>query len=279
MSETADLTPTQEKADEPDCPSCSATQDLQPIYVIGEIAPRFPSPAVQREFEFERASLPPGLTERGYLVAVLEKRPDLARMMCWVLATQGIERYYLRPRTEVEARDLVDALRRSEESTELDTYVAVGWMAGSQNCGGIEHPVLLIEFSYHFELAAFLASMASAIEVPAKNSKIFVARSKEVFLAAVASTGNDGLGRFRALNWTVTRLASFYELISRSINNDEAIRSVETRVSADGTSLVEILVTLEPRKFGPASRYRLLIDVADLYPYPLGQSFTQTFDI
>ena len=161
-------------AAEPACKTCGGGgAAAEPVFAVGAISVRFPSPAVQHEYEFERASLPAGGTEHANLIAVLEKRADLARLMCWVFSTQGLERCYLRPRSEHELQTVIAALKPDENGRIPDTHVVVGWRVGSQSCSGVSLPLVLVETSYHFDRHDFFDSMFDALQNGKKDRAAF----------------------------------------------------------------------------------------------------------
>jgi len=262
------------------CAPCNSPVN-EPVFAVGSVSLRVPSASVQREYEFERATLPGGKTEYAYLIAVLKQRPDLARLVCWVLSTQGIERYYLRPRTERELQALIDAPKSDKSGGNANVSIVVGWLGGTQSCAGVELPTVLLESSYHFELGDHLSAMSDALGISSKAKSSFVATAKEAFGALVNTSGNNGLGRFRALNWIAVRFAPLYDLMRRAADNDEILQNIEARhVASSGTpqQVVDVVLSFQPRKFGSSSRYRIAIDISDLYPYPLGQTFSQAYD-
>ena len=270
-------------AAEPACKSCGGGAITpEPVFAIGGISVRFPSPAVQHEYEFERASLPAGGTEHANLIAVLEKRPDLARLMCWIVSTQGLERFYLRPRSDRELQTIIAALKPDESNRVPDTHVVVGWKVGTQSCSGVELPLVLVETSYHFDRAYLLDSMFDAVRTGKKDRAAFLPRAAEVFDAIIQIGGNDGSGPVRALNWAAVRFAPLYGLLARAAARDEVLGEVAPRSSPHAPAerqIVDIVLTCEPRKCGASARHRLSVDASDLFPYPIGQAFSQAFDL
>ena len=63
------------------------------IYALGRIEPRFPSPAVEKEFaQATGRAETAGLTDREAVQQVLAQRQNryLARQLCWVLTIEGL---------------------------------------------------------------------------------------------------------------------------------------------------------------------------------------------
>ena len=252
------------------CETCAADKP-EPALVVGVIVPQFASLSVQNEYEFERANLDSGGTDREDLVAVLRRRPALARMMCWTMEVGNVEAFHVLPRSDAELSALID-LAEADPSRESIVHVAVGWVGAPRSCGGRTLRVLVAESLYSFNLSEFAQSMAEAINVDEGDRGEVVARIVETFKAVIGTAGNLGLGNVRALIWMALRFAPFYHLVIRSAKNDLVLRSVSVQpgIAAAARSVAEVVVVLEPRGYGPAERYRALIDVSDLFPFPVG---------
>src|SRR5437762_2380239 len=78
-----------------------AAQPPAYVFAIGQVDPRFPSLAVEKEFAqaVGRAGTA-GQTDRQALRKALADRGNryLARQLCWVLTIEGLETYILVPR-------------------------------------------------------------------------------------------------------------------------------------------------------------------------------------
>ena len=84
------------------------------VYALGRVEPRFPSPAVEKEFaQATGRAEAAGHTDRQALHSVLSERQNryLARQLCYVLTIEGLETYILQPRDPTEIRMLVEAVR------------------------------------------------------------------------------------------------------------------------------------------------------------------------
>ena len=67
-------------------------------YTIGRVEPRFPRLSVEKEFvQATWRAGTAGLTDREVLHRVLSERQNryLARQLCWVLTSEGLETYIL----------------------------------------------------------------------------------------------------------------------------------------------------------------------------------------
>src|SRR6266581_768352 len=122
---TASLAPQQLAAAPAPCPTCApvpASQARSYVYALGRIEPRFPSPAVEKEFaQVTGRTHTKGKTDQEAMQAVLSARENryLARQLCWVLTLQGLETYLLTPRDSADFDLLVEAVRPTPRPTEL----------------------------------------------------------------------------------------------------------------------------------------------------------------
>src|SRR5438093_3665136 len=114
------------------CPTCApvpASQARSYVYALGRIEPRFPSPAVEKEFaQVTGRTHTKGKTDREAMQAVLSARENryLARQLCWVLTLQGLETYLLTPRDSADFDLLVEAVRPTPRPTDLVCGIGFG---------------------------------------------------------------------------------------------------------------------------------------------------------
>src|SRR5207248_1315198 len=131
------------------CPSCASPLGPQArsyVYALGQIGPRFPSPAVEKEFaQVTGRTQTKGKTDREAMQTVLSARENryLARQLCWVLTVQGLETYLLMPRDSVDFDLLVEAVRATPRPTDLDAVVGLrGPIAPPEMCNGLMVPIV-----------------------------------------------------------------------------------------------------------------------------------------
>src|SRR5207248_2183577 len=93
-------------------PSGRESDPLPFIYALGKVEPRFPSEAIEKEYQQARRSVgTSGLTDDQALHEVLRQHRYLARQLCWVHSISGIDAYLLRPRDPADFESLVEAIR------------------------------------------------------------------------------------------------------------------------------------------------------------------------
>ncbi len=84
------------------------------VYAVGQVEPRFPSLAVEKEFaQVTGRADATGLTDREALQTIVSERANryLARQLCWVFTIEGLETYLLAPRDPADLELLVEAVR------------------------------------------------------------------------------------------------------------------------------------------------------------------------
>src|SRR5437867_6563833 len=150
-SSAASLAPQQLAAAPAPCPTCApvpASQARAYVYALGRIEPRFPSPAVEKEFaQATGRSHTKGKTDREAMQAVLSARENryLARQLCWVLTLQGLETYLLTPRDWADFDLLVEAVRATPRPTDLVCRLLLERQkAPPEMCNGLFVPIVLV---------------------------------------------------------------------------------------------------------------------------------------
>jgi hypothetical protein len=96
------------------------------VYALGRIEPRFPSLAVEKEFaQVAGRAETANLTDHQAVQALLAERENryLARQLCWVLTTEGLETYILQPSDPQDVDRLLDALRPTPRLTDVDIVI------------------------------------------------------------------------------------------------------------------------------------------------------------
>src|SRR5437867_9169158 len=147
----ASLAPQQLAAAPAPCPTCGpapASQARSYVYALGRIEPRFPSPAVEKEFaQVTGRTETKGKTDREAMQRVLCARENryLARQLCWVLTPQGLETYLLTPRDSADLDLLVEAGRPTPPPTDLVCRLLLERQkAPPEMCNGLFVPIVLV---------------------------------------------------------------------------------------------------------------------------------------
>lgn len=144
------------------------------VYALGQIEPRFPSLAVEKEFvQGTGRADAAGLTDREALHAVLSDRANryLARQLCWVFEIEGLETYLLAPRDPADLELLVEAVRPRPNPTDIDVVIGVrGPLALPEACNGLVLPVVTFDQLYSFDCDALLGAIPRPEDVPERRT-------------------------------------------------------------------------------------------------------------
>jgi PatG Domain len=182
------------------------------IYALGRIEPRFPSPAVEKEFaQASGRAETAGLTDRQAVQQVLSQRQNryLARQLCWVLAIEGLETYILQPRDPVDFDLLVEAIRPAPSPMDMDVVIGVrGPIAPPDMCNGLMIPIVAFDQIYSFDRDALIKSIPKPEKIAAKE---FATAAGELLDRIMQMADNAGAtDEHRALNYCALRYPAIY---------------------------------------------------------------------
>lgn len=240
------------------------------VYAIGTIEARFPSLGVEKELiQAARESETARLTDREVLHAVLSRKENryLARAMCWVLTIEGLETYVLRPRSEAEREQLIEAIRPTGG---LDRDVVVGTLgplAPPQACNGLEVPIVDCDRIYSFPLEEFVGTIPRSQGLEIES---FENAARELFERIQQMTDNVGqLDEHRALNYVALRYPAIYGKAVEMYAADASLVGVEVRSSRLSTSrrVVNVIFSYVDRKTDVVERFFTRVDVTEEWPF------------
>jgi len=173
------------------------------VYALGRIEPRFPSPAVEKEFaQATGRAETAGLTDRQAVHQVLSQRQNryLARQLCWVLTIEGLETYLLVPRDPADLELLIEAVRPTPSPGDVDVAIGTrGPIAPPQMCNGLMVPIVAFDQIYSFDRDALIKSIPKPEKIAAKE---FAAAAGELLDRIMQMADNaGGTDEHRALNY------------------------------------------------------------------------------
>lgn len=208
----------------------------KPIYVIGRVTVRFPTPGIQKEYEHEsRGGGYP--TEAHAIYDVLSKHPHIARRVCYVLKVQGVDAYILQPATRNELRYIIETLKPveppAEEEASLD--VIIGWkgpIASPEMCVGLAVPIVIVENAYSFTRTAFLQQIKESLSDLGEMPPTFQVTANDLLNRILQIADNFGeLGEHRALNYVAARYPLIYQKAVEMANAKFKLDTVAVRPS------------------------------------------------
>jgi hypothetical protein len=176
------------------------------VYALGQIEPRFPSVAVEKEFaQVTGWANAAGLTDREALQRVLSDRANryLVRQLCWVFEIEGLETYLVTLRDPVDVELVVEAVRPRPNPTDIDVIIGVrGPLAPPEACNGLVIPVVVFDQLYSFDRDALLSAIPRPDDVPQGEDERFRATAAELFGSILQMADNAGAtDEHRALNY------------------------------------------------------------------------------
>ena len=259
------------------CPVCSAMAgggsqaSWPPVYAIGRIVPRYPSPAVEKEMlqATGRADVA-GLTDRQTLHTVLSKAGNryLTRQLCWVLTIEGLDTYILHPRDPVDFDLLVESLRPNPSPMDLDVVIGLmGPIAGPHLCNGLLVPIVVFDQIYSFDREALIQAIPKPDKKPAKD---FAPVAEELLDRIMQMADNAGsTADHRALNYLAVRYGAIYAAIGAAFNSNASFTSVEVRPSPLGgiRDVVDVIFAFTDRTTDVISKQYVTVDVTERFPF------------
>ena len=255
------------------CPSCNAARAaIQPIpdpwvYVIGDVDPRSPSLAVEKEAmgAMVRASTK-GLTNAQALQKVLEARGNeyLVREMCYVLLVQEVETYILVPHFAQDYPMLIEAAK-SELSAVIGSR---GPIAGPEVCNGLTLPILVFNMIYNFDKQALISDMPLPAGTEPTKAAEFRRAAADIFDQALPLI-TTGMGAERSLAMVLLKDESFYHKMWEEFNQDAQLKSIELKAASVGglQTHFDVIVSTQSRKHGGLTSIFERVDASGKFPF------------
>jgi hypothetical protein len=241
------------------------------VYVLGTVEPRFPTLGVEKEFaQATGRAMTAGLTDRAALKAVLSERQNryLVRELCWVLTVEGLETYLLRPRDPADFDLLLDTLRATPRSGDLDVVIGTrGPLAPPEACNGLLVPILAFKQIYSFDVDSFTKAIPRPETVPDDE---FAPAVEEVLNRIMQMTDNGGAtDQHRALNYLATRYPAVYATTAEAYHRGSALSAIEARPSRlNGVRrMLDVVFTFTNRQTDVTDKSFVRVDVSEEFPF------------
>jgi len=257
-------------------PTPSPTAPASPtfVYALGQIEPRFPSLAVEKEFVQVTGRIDAaGLTDREALQSVLSERVNryLARQLCWVFVIEGLETYLLAPRDPADLELLVEAVRSRPNPADLDVVIGVrGPLAPPEMCNGLVVPIVIFNQLYSFDRDALLGAIPRPKGVPAKEEERFRAAAAELFDRILQIADNAGAtDEHRALNYLAVRYPAIYAQTAEAHADNASLSAVDVRPSrlSGVRKIVDVIFSYTNRQTDVTDKYFVRVDVTEEFPF------------
>jgi PatG Domain len=244
------------------------------VYALGRIGARFPNESIEKEFaQATGRSETANLTDRKAFHAVISKPENryLIRQLCWVLSIEGIETYILQPRAEADFQLLVDAVRPTPRSTDVDVVIGLlGPIVSPQFCNGLLVPIVVFDQLYSFDVDGLVKSVPAPKDLPEKQLSQFRESAEELFMRIAQMADNAGaMDEDRARNYLLVRHPAIYALAAEMHHRNFSLTAVEARPSArSGTrKVVEVIFCYNNRTTDVSEKHFIRVDVTQEFPF------------
>ncbi len=244
------------------------------VYALGQVEPRFPSLAVEKEFaQALWRSETAGLTDRQALHTALSQRSNryLARRLCWVLTIEGLETYVLAPRDPADLDLLIEAVRPTPSPLDLDVVVGVrGPLAPPEACNGLTVPIVVFDQLYSFDREALVAAIPRPKSIPKTQEEQFRASAREIFDSVMHMADNAGAtDEHRALNYLAVRYDRIYVQASEMFARNFSLSGVNARPSplSGARNIMDVVFTYTNRQTDVDEAYLARVDVTEEFPF------------
>ncbi len=244
------------------------------VYAVGQIEPRFPSLAIEKEFvQVTGRADAAGLTDREALQTVLADRANryLARQLCWVFVIEGLETYLLAPRDPADVQLLVEAVRPKPDPSDLDVVIGLlGPLAPSEACNGLVVPVVFFDQLYSFDRDALLGAIPRPDDVPDGDDGQFRATAAELFDRILQIADNAGAtDEHRALNYLAVRYPAIYARTTAAHTGNASLSAIDVRPSrlSGVRKIADVIFSYTNRQTGVTDMYFVRVDVTEEFPF------------
>jgi hypothetical protein len=244
------------------------------VYALGQIEPRFPSLAIEKEFAQAIGSAHhAGLTDRQALKGTISERQNryLARNLCWVFVIEGLETYILVPRDSTDLELLVDAYREEPRRDDLDVVIGVrAHIAPPEMCNGLSLPLVVFDQLYSFDRDSLIESIPKPDSVADTDLERFRSAAGGLFDQLIQMADNAGaIDEHRALNYLAVRYPRVYGVTTEQFERNFAFSGVEVLPSrlSGPRSIVDVVFSYRHRETDVVDKQYVRVDVTEAFPF------------
>ncbi|MEU0847176.1 hypothetical protein ABZ387_04325 [Streptomyces flaveolus] len=243
----------------------------QYVYAIGRIDARIPNLGIEKEIaQAMGRSDTVNLTDRQALFQLLSEPHNryLARQMCYVLQTQGVETFIVLPRDPVDYGLLIESVGTMPRETDLQVVIGMrGPIAPPSFCNGLSLPLVAFDQIYSFDADSLVRSLPkpeSVEEGPFRDA------AEELFRRVIQIADNAGSSdEHRALNYLAVRYPQIYVKSAESFTRDKTLTSIETQASrlSGARKILQVIFSYTDRKTDVTEKLFVRVDVTEEFPF------------
>jgi hypothetical protein len=255
------------------------------VFALGQVAPRFPSLAVEKEFmQVAGRGDNDGLTDREVLQRVLADRANryLVRQLCWVFLIEGVDTYIFGPRDPADLDLLVESVRAGPDRGDVDVVIGErGPLAPPEACGGLTVPLVGFDQLYSFSRDDLIAAIPRPDGgTPSRRGRRggeeegederFRAAARELFDRIMQLADNAGaLDEHRALNYLAVRYPGIYATTADAFRRNASLSEVEVRPSrlSGSRKILDVVFSYRNRETDVTEKYFVRVDVTEKFPF------------
>lgn len=241
------------------------------VYAIGKIEPRFPALGLEKEYVQVRGMKDgAGQTTQQIQKAILEENRYLARQMCWVMTIEGVETYILRPRHPEDFNLLVETVRDVPKLEDIDVVIGVrGPIAQPEMCNGLMIPIVLFDTINSFDINELIKSIPRPDGISEKD---FEPAAREVIRRIMQMADNVGAtDEHRALNYLSMRYKAIYANTFAAYGRNSELTNIEVLPSRLSDSrvrkIVDVVFTYTNRSTDVNEKLFVRVDVTEEFPF------------
>jgi hypothetical protein len=253
------------------------------VYAIGQLEPRFPSVAIEKEFAQAIARSEAAGTDRTAFYQALHDPANryIARRLCWVFAVAGIETYILVPRDPADLTLLFDSYQAELHADRIDVVIGRrGPIAQPEMCNGLTLPVVVFEQLYSFKRRELVDAIPMPDDVEQGDHDAFRSSASETFDQILRGTDNAGAtDEHRAINYLAVRYPRLYAKTAQMHQRNYAFTGIDAeRAPLSGArSLIDVVVSFRSRSSDELEQHAVRVDVTEEYPFLAGGGMSRYF--
>lgn len=245
--------------------------ELTYVYAMGNIEPRFPTLALEKEFaQVTGRTETKGLTDWQAFHSVLSKRENryLVRQMCWVMSIEGLDTYILHPRDPADFDLLLETIRTKPSREDVDVVIGIkGPIASPGKCNGLMVPIVAFDQIYVFDIDSLVKSIPRPHEIKEKE---FEPAARELFKGILQMADNAGSAdEHRALNYLAVRYKGIYTMTAEAFGRNLSMTNIEVLPSrlSGVRKVMDVVFTFTNRATDVSEKFFVRVDVTEEFPF------------